>query len=370
MCCRKTIGGGGEGGTTQQPSFDAQSPPPTPSPISSLSGAAPESGGETSSNGEPTGQVTMLADLGWLYEQVEPKYELVTFGRFQDWEGSTYSEAADYCSSVMASPYEPCGYDALCPNGLTDLSDESITAPAGDIWVPIDETEYSWFELGEGGYCAKRTTLPYSVDATRYALCCAQQSVVPVVPTSDVAPSPTPPTLSDADYDDIYKATHERYNPEEHNRSSGWMGQNYTAALEFCAKMQSKVPCPYEALCPLGTAGAPIVGKKDGSNGVWAPIIDTANGWVQIGQKNSCSMYNDMNPHPPQWGWSGLNNEAITQYIVCCDELNGQISADEGGPKAASTRTEEIILDTMHPVWFGKKHGYHGAFDFFAMSCR
>jgi hypothetical protein len=119
----------------------------------------------------------------------------------------------------------------------------------------------------------------------------------------------------------------------------------------------------------MGSNGAPIVGKKDGSGGsgaLWAPIIDTPNGWVHIGQKNTCVKYNDMNPHPPLWGLSGENSEAMTQYIVCCDEplddgiTEGVAAADELVMKVASTASEEIILDTMHPIWFGRKHGYHG----------
>jgi hypothetical protein len=108
----------------------------------------------------------------------------------------------------------------------------------------------------------------------------------------------------------------------------------------------------------MGTDGAPIVSAKESSTAVWAPIIDSPNGWVHIGQKNTCVKYNDMNPHPPLWGLSG-ENEAITQYIVCCDEPmdDGDV---EPGTKVASNAAEEIILDTMHPAWYGRKDGYHG----------
>lgn len=358
MCCRKIRSDSSSNSGTEQ-IVDV----PTPSTPAPSSSAGQE-------NGEPTSQALMTQELGWIYNQVGDKYEMMAFGRFQGWEGSNFTDAVTFCSSTLDASYEPCAFEALCPNGFIvdpSLDDETTQ---NDIWAPnaVD----SWYKLLETGHCVEETSLPVSVDVNRYALCCAQPAVVPVVPTSDTAPAPTLPPISsatdaqvvsDGDYDTLYKDVHELYNPEVHNRSSGWLGQNYTAAIEFCASMQSKMPCPYAAICPMGSSGSPIVGKKDGSGARWAPIIDSPNGWVNIGQKNTCVKYNDMNPHPPLWGLSGENSEAMTQYIVCCDEPMDDgliVAADEGGMKVASTASEEIILDTMHPAWYGRKHGYHG----------
>jgi len=360
MCCRKIV----EGTSTTEQTEEEQdivNVPTLSTPGPSISSDVEQG------SGEPTDQTLMTDELAWIYEQVDDSYEMMGFARSQGWEGSNFTEALTFCTMALGEPYEPCDFESLCPNGFILDQSESDETTESDIWVPIDSAENSWYKLLNTGHCVEETTLPAALDVTRYALCCTQPVEVPVVPTSDVAPSPTLPPVSSTDgqvvaseveYDTVYQGVHELYNPEEHTRSSGWVGQNYTAALEFCASMQSKIPCPYAAICPMGTDGAPIVSAKESSTAVWAPIIDSPNGWVHIGQKNTCVKYNDMNPHPPLWGLSG-ENEAITQYIVCCDEPmdDGDV---EPGTKVASTAAEEIILDTMHPAWYGRKDGYHG----------
>ena len=102
-------------------------------------------------------------------------------------------------------------------------------------------------------------------------------------------------------------------------------------------------------------------GVKDGVSGNWVPIIDTANGWVQVGHKDTCHRYNDLNPHPPMWGLTGKENESITRHIMCCDEVpKTGTKTDVNVELEELSHEEELILDTMHPIWFGRKDGYHG----------
>lgn len=115
----------------------------------------------------------------------------------------------------------------------------------------------------------------------------------------------------------------------------------------------------------MGPDGRPVGGEKDGPNGVFAPIMDTPNGWLSIGYKDTCVRYNDMNPHPPMWGLTGNDNEAITRHIKCCDEVEGARPYDYGTADIELepmklTKSEEVILDTTHPIWFSRKEGYHG----------
>lgn len=64
------------------------------------------------------------------------------------------------------------------------------------------------------------------------------------------------------------------------------------------------------------------------------------------------------------WGLTGMQNEAITRTILCCDEPEGfGLEVDDEMPTAMVLNViEEIILDTMHPVWFGRHEGYHGVY--------
>ena len=59
-----------------------------------------------------------------------------------------------------------------------------------------------------------------------------------------------------------------------------------------------------------------------------------------------------------------MQNEAITRTILCCDEPEGfGLEVDDEMPTAMVLNViEEIILDTMHPVWFGRHEGYHGVY--------
>ena len=67
-----------------------------------------------------------------------------------------------------------------------------------------------------------------------------------------------------------------------------------------------------------------------------------------------------MKPHPPAWGLTGQENESITRHVKCCDEPADSGPEDETYVVGELTKSEEIILDTMHPIWFERKHGYHG----------
>jgi hypothetical protein len=58
-------------------------------------------------------------------------------------------------------------------------------------------------------------------------------------------------------------------------------------------------------------------------------------------------------------------SESITRTLLCCDEPEGfeLAASDDEIPEAfAVTAVEEIILNTMHPVWYGRNEGYHGVY--------
>jgi len=196
-------------------------------------------------------------------------------------------------------------------------------------------------------------------------------------PTPTPPPLPTihgsPPALNypgsppNSAIDAAFLYVEERLKPLVFDRSDGWTGQTYSEGIQFCAAKNSKIPCPYDAVCPMGTDAQPMGGKNNVMNELWTPIMDSANGWVQIGYRDTCEKYADIRPHPPSWGMTGEENEEITQKIICCDELDGSGPMEENVEEQTRdyeimqlTNTEQMVLDTMHPIWFGRKHGYHG----------
>jgi len=131
--------------------------------------------------------------------------------------------------------------------------------------------------------------------------------------------------------------------------------------LEFCASQHSKIPCPYDAYCPFGELGEPFHGVRKGTI-QWSPTIDAPNSWVQIGETNPCFKYNSLEPHPPIWGLSGKGNEQFSRYIYCCDkgEYGEQNDESKVDLSMSLSMPEELIIDSARPIWFGRKHGYHG----------
>lgn len=186
------------------------------------------------------------------------------------------------------------------------------------------------------------------------------------------------------------KLVSDKLQPIYYNRSHGWEGQTYAAALEFCASKESRVPCPYTAVCPNGKGRPPLGGihesKKEGS---FVPIIDSPNQWVELSSRGVCELYSSLYGFPPLWGLTGEGNEDITTNILCCKEpiedtskvpssdTSLQTQAESASKvedpetevyevaaksvsTSALTNAEQGVLDAMHPLWFGKKHGWQG----------
>merc|ERR1712238_165302 len=134
--------------------------------------------------------------------------------------------------------------------------------------------------------------------------------------------------------DQIYEIVEKKFHPVAFTRSQGWSGSTCGEGLKFCASQQSKIPCPYDAVCPMSSRGPPFGNLVGTLISAWAPIVDSANGWVQIGSKDTCMKYNDLHPHPPMWGLTGKSGEAITPNILCCEE--------PGGSKTEYEKVEDV----------------------------
>lgn len=195
-------------------------------------------------------------------------------------------------------------------------------------------------------------------DLTRHIMCCNMDGAAEGGAQTEVAASMP------------YGEVMAKYEPKWFDRSEGWTGSTYVDAISFCAANDSYIPCPYEAYCPLGEGSLPT-GGYDGNEEAWAAIMDTPNGWVQIGSleknsiSNSCMRYNSLNDNPPLWGLLRGDDVDRTPHIMCCKEPEthfiGGMDLPELMPAVvASTKSEQLILEEMDPIWFSSKHGYHG----------
>ena len=155
------------------------------------------------------------------------------------------------------------------------------------------------------------------------------------------------------------------YEPLIYNRNSSpaWTGQAYLEALQFCASQDSRVPCPYNALCPAGKDKSPAGGVKQG----YSPILNHPNAWVSVGPENTCYTFSDLNDSPPEWGLTGEGDPDLTSSLVCCLDLedNKSEATSEAENNAESpvslTEYEQVVLDQYKPEWFGRGAGYKGS---------
>jgi len=98
---------------------------------------------------------------------------------------------------------------------------------------------------------------------------------------------------------------------------------------------------------------------------------------VNVGSSSdSCELYNSLHSAPPLWGLfdqhsdveteSGVKIKDMTAHIMCCrepppgDKTTALQSAVSAPVPIANTIYEQDILDKKHPIWFSRKHGYHG----------
>ena len=179
-------------------------------------------------------------------------------------------------------------------------------------------------------------------------------------PTNPPTPPPTqPPTFSDVHY---YEVMAESYHPKWFDRDSGWEGSTYLEGLNFCARQNSMIPCPYLAYCPVGRRGIPLGDvKHDGVS--WAPVIDSPNAWVQVGEEDTCTLYTDLFSSPPAWGLSGSAKD-LTSDIMCCLEEPLKPGApqetDQVDQLQPFSPQEQTVLDVFKAQWFGRDDGYAG----------
>jgi len=337
------------------------------------------------------------------------------FSRNDGWLGTTYSESVNFCAAN--SGMAVCHTSAICPDGNDSIPPGGPFDEGDDMWAPVSDTYNEYVKIDSTTSCilwSRMNPNPPSWGTeggnepmTRHIKCCKPVGDEAVLQTTTVATSPvtttttttttlkpTPlpsakPTLppsskptpqpsykqqaqpSSESYliTQTFQQVQNRFSSKWYDRSSGWEGTSYFEALTFCASKGSYVPCPYEAICPLGP-GQHVVGGMKGTTTSYAPIIDVPNGWVSVGPEETCMPYNSYNPVPPKWGITGEGSEEVTRQIMCCREPEdgfgiqlideSYVAVDVDTISTDRSELEQSIMDHYHPVWYTRKHGYKG----------
>ena len=220
-----------------------------------------------------------------LFEKVSAAYRPVWYDRSTGWKGQTYDEAMSWCKSYLN--YIPCPYEVYCPDEKTLLS--GVMEKGGESWAPVINAKNEWVQVGGAGEpCALYSMLYGSHPAwgkngardevTRNIMCCrssplpggsswndtrkgedeyvvrpkvpptkyeGEQSHQQQIPSESSSSAEVSPGF---DLDVLFFSVSKKYNPVWFDRSSGWKGQTYQEALDFCANFKSYIPCPYDVV--------------------------------------------------------------------------------------------------------------------------
>ncbi|KAL7444551.1 hypothetical protein ACHAXM_009480 [Skeletonema potamos] len=253
------------------------------------------------------------------------------FTREEGWKGFSRPEAIGFCSGKALTL---CTFEAVCPHG--EGNDPAFGAPAQITWVPLSDGS-DWVQVGAGDKvpCEQWSKMyggspPWAnageviEEITGRIYCCESENPVQdaaAKPTGDIASN----TIEDvqsipASHDGLseqqaYNNVANRFAPKWFNRSTGWQGTTFEAAVQFCLSLeQNMILCPFEAYCPMGPSSKiPFGGLIDEPTGSLAPTINNRNWWVHVGGNNVCKQEGlDVN-----WGSDG-SNEDVTRHIMCC----------------------------------------------------
>jgi len=265
----------------------------------------------------------------------------IEFDRSKDWTGQTYGQAADFCGQ---KGYTICPLEVLCPDGMNHAPSTGIKPGPDGQWAPIDDRIHDWVQVGADIPCTtwlgRHPDPPVwsqngvgNEEITRYIYCCpgSVYSVAKPTATSDITTTISTTKLP----------VHLEITPDESNaaavvqaeappriqwfdRSTGWKGQTYAAAYNFCMEAANALPCEYSDICPSGQGAIPDGGFRASSES-WAPIKESAdleddNAWVSVSAENACTRYDRLHAAPPVWGETGEGNEEITRNVACCHE--------------------------------------------------
>jgi len=324
-------------------------------------------GNENSSPETADDAMASVNQLDELFYTVSSAYRPIWYDRTTGWQGQTYQEALTWCDAY--NNYIPCPFEVYCPNQKSLMAGK--LDQEGESWAPVINQENEWVQVGTGGVCQlyseRYGTKPdWGVTGanneaiTRHIMCCRahalphdevpqQQSDEYVIKATN--PPLRPPTDAIEQHDEesefnlemLEVSLTQHYNPIWFDRETGWKGQTYQEARDFCQKLNDYIPCPFVVYCP-GDGTKVLGGRKDGGES-WAAVIDANNEWVQVGAGGECNLYSATEGETPAWGLTGENNEEITRHIMCC-QYPKDLVEESNVESDTGTVEEESVTET------------------------
>jgi hypothetical protein len=119
---------------------------------------------------------------------------------------------------------------------------------------------------------------------------------------------------------------------------SGYVFKDYSwdRAAQYCTE-QGMTLCNYKDYCPQGPGKLPVypLPKID----TWAPVSDSHNQWVQLGDARMCKLHTDVCKGPNQWcdkdgkpKWGNQSRkEGFRKAFMCCSPPKVQVYFDTIG---------------------------------------
>lgn len=211
-------------------------------------------------------------------------YSPVWYSRDDGWTGQSYLSATMFCSEKGK---KLCPYEVYCPTGANHLPYGGVREET--TWSPVIDSQNSWVQVSSPNTCELYIIMNLQAphwgltgegneEITRHVMCCEDATAQPVATSSDAGGSSSntetqatvmtvdgtnpnaPATASSEQMAAAFADISQKLKPIAFDRSQGWSGQTYLDAITFCAKKGSKIPCPYEAHCPMGPYGPPMEG--------------------------------------------------------------------------------------------------------------
>ena len=273
---------------------------------------------------------------------------LIEFDRSKDWTGQTYGQAADFCGQ---KGYSICPFDAICPDGMNHAPSSGLKPGSDGQWAPISDEIHDWVQVGTDIPCTRwlsrhpgppawSTTGKGNEKFTRYIYCCSGSvytaAAVPAASLTTTTFTTTTsttkiPALENTNEESeavaMVEAVVEAGPPpaiQWFDRSTGYDGETYQDASDFCVEFANAQLCDYSELCPSGQGTAPNGGFKVSPGEAWVPFkesrdLENDNAWVSVSAGNVCTRYDRLHAGPPFWGIRG-GNEEVTRNVACCHE--------------------------------------------------
>ena len=60
-----------------------------------------------------------------------------------------------------------------------------------------------------------------------------------------------------------------------------------------------------------------LCANESNKEGLWIPIFDNCNDWIQLSRANACIKYLSEYHNPPEWGIKGDEDVDMVSHIMC-----------------------------------------------------